>query len=125
MKDELFPLGIENVKDLLTTALEGGSNYWYIFDCTEVRKATEPMKGQPLVDRIWHYVWEQGNSLVFNDNETDEPLGSLSYESLKNAVKLLVETQPKHYANILKEDWDAETGDVFFQLTIMGEVVYG
>jgi hypothetical protein len=32
---------------------------------------------------------------------------------------------PAHYGDVLSGSWDAETADVFLQLAVMGELVYG
>jgi hypothetical protein len=42
--------------------------------------------------------------------------------------KELMATDPQyssHYADVLRENDDADTGDVFLQLCLFGEVVYG
>jgi len=35
------------------------------------------------------------------------------------------ENYPEHYANAITENYDADTADVWFQLVVMDEVVFG
>ena len=32
---------------------------------------------------------------------------------------------PSHYADLVEENDDAETGDIWLQLAVFGEVIYG
>jgi pimeloyl-ACP methyl ester carboxylesterase len=40
-------------------------------------------------------------------------------------LHLMPQVAPEHWADFLTENEDAETGDVFVQLCLLGEVVYG
>jgi hypothetical protein len=31
----------------------------------------------------------------------------------------------RHFQNLMSDDWDAETADVFLQLSVMTEIIYG
>jgi len=37
----------------------------------------------------------------------------------------MAEKYPRHFHNFLEENDDAETGDVFIQCCLFGEIVYG
>jgi len=37
----------------------------------------------------------------------------------------MAEKYPRHFANFAQEAEDAETGDVFIQCCVLGEIVYG
>ena len=125
------------IEDLLVTALEGGSNYWYYLPDT--RMVDESNIEDPLSIRI-HKVVLDGKEVPVTDAETmefeneegdeyDEPkgdlLGMISKANYERAEELLLDQYPYRLGQILSEDWDAETADVWFQLVVMGEVVYG
>lgn len=116
-----------DVYNMLVSALEGGSNYWYwIGDKTmdRVFKATKEMEKEPTVDRILTAVQRKVVVNVF-DCETNEKLGTLTPESWAKAEKLMMEKHKSHLGDILKNQDDAITADVFFQLAVIGELTYG
>ena len=131
---KLLVLRTEDVKSLLTCALEGGSNYWYDFgnkSCDRVDNATLDMADSPFVDRLYTAL-ERGQEVVVYD--ANEPvgkrkrLGTLTEFSWRRAEKLMIEgndNMRRHLGDVLSGNEDATTGDVFFQLALMGEVVYG
>lgn len=124
--------------DLLTTALEGGSNYWYGLNMIGVNlppKGYSPKTAEVkedlsiancTVSRIWEYVQAGGAITVF-DLEDDFPLGTLSKGSFARGSKLMSEDDKyiDHLRDVLKEDDDAITADVWLQLCVMGKLVYG
>jgi len=114
----------EQQKNLLTTALEGGSNYWYnLPDLTEARKHKQD--GDCTIDYIFRAV-QEGLKIEVNDLEDeDEVLGYISKQGLKEGAILMQHKYPKHYADAITENDDAITGDVFFQLVVMQEIVFG
>ena len=59
------------------------------------------------------------------DNETDDVLGKLNLAALQHGLKSMHEIAPRHYDNLLKDNCDAITGDVFIQSCLFNEIVYG
>lgn len=115
----------ENLYDLINTALEGGSNYWYhikhlpkslIYDIDVTNK--------PFSDAVTDYVFD-GNTINFYDIETDEFLGSLTMDGILDAISILKNEYPQYYEDILDEHWDAETADTFLQLAVLGDITFG
>lgn len=117
----------ERVADLLCGALEGGSNYWYnLPDLTEVKRFTKSMVASPLVDKIINAVYDHNVSVPVFDIEDDENhLGDFNLANIARGEELMSQNFPDCFGDILKEQDDAETADVWFQLVVMGEVVYG
>lgn len=112
----------ERVTDLITSAIEGGSNYWYIIDIERsVLTPTEYLVEQPMAG---------GNLCIQLLNPEDGPLNGktewwLNRSSAESGLVIMATKYPKHFANWLSEDDDAETGDVFLQCALFGEVVFG
>lgn len=111
---------IQDVTDILTTALEGGSNYWYNLD-TMGFKFT---KGIPYSEQIINAVLYDGVAFAVTDIEDDEESELLGYLSLEN-IDRGYELFTSEYNGIDLSDVDADLADVFFQYVVMGEVVYG
>lgn len=117
-----------DVYNMLVSAFEGGSNYWYWIGrktCERMEAATEDMKGEPFVDRFLMAIQRGAKGINVLDCEDYTKLGTLTPESWAKAEKLLIEKHRSHLGDILKENDDATTADVFFQLAVMGEIVYG
>lgn len=113
------------VEDLMVSALEGGSNYWYLIDDVDpIKKVTPEMKDEPLVCRLIKAI-ELGTKVVILDIEDETKLGVLDKKSFAKAEILMIKKYPHHFADAMAENGDAITGDVFFQLAVMGELVYG
>jgi hypothetical protein len=111
-------------EDLLVTALEGGSIYWYLLLDLEMYLDYRTLN-EPIAIRIFTAI-EKGEKIPVFDNENpDEQLGILSMESIKRGEKTMKEKAPEHWENIEDDIWDAETADVWFQFVIMNEIVFG
>lgn len=123
----MIQLTDEQRLNLLTSALEGGSNYWY-----EIRKAAcdkidsvKPSDGKtPFVDRMWAAI-KAGKNIEVHDIESRDLLGHISLETIERGEQSMLEQQPEHFADILAENDDACTGDVWFQFAVLNQIVYG
>lgn len=104
----------QKVADLLTTALEGGSNYWIkILD----------MKGDTLHDTI-KVANGESKWLLLEVDETDRWNG-INVSSMTRGLSLLAEHAPERFARVAQDEADAEDADVFLQYALLGEVIYG
>lgn len=142
----------QDIIDILITALEGGSNYWYLMDLPENIKSY----GQSTSEAVGEYVL-RGGSIDFYDKEeyydvrralkngdynigdSDDMIDEKSYkEDIENtklghidmdrileAITIIKKDYPNVWENILLENADAGDADVFLQLCVMNEVVYG
>lgn len=122
----------QTLVDLIVTAIEGGSTDWYMLD--DVDFPTSVDNKLCFSEKIGHAIWDnpEWSMPVYDveyagDDYSDlgEPLGILSYASCQKAFDLLAKDYPDVLARIVSEDSDALDADVFFQLAVMGEVVYG
>ena len=55
----------------------------------------------------------------------DTKLGIVDLDKILEAITLIKKEYPNIWENILLENADAGDADVFLQLCVMGEVVYG
>jgi hypothetical protein len=130
--------GKEDIVDLFVDALEGGSNYWY-----ELRHLPEELRykakemGQPISEAIGEYILN-GGYIQFYDGEEEYDdddyqeihsekglLGTVDMNSILDAITLIKKDYPEVWENILDEQYDANDADIFLQLCVMGEVVFG
>jgi hypothetical protein len=111
------------INDLLITALEGGSNYWYLID----PKWKCIKKGDELAtDVILREVMYEGKSINIHDIEDENTiLGILNKEKIIKGTELLFNQEPEYISSIENEDYDAGIADIWFQYVIMGEIIFG
>lgn len=118
----------ERVGDLLSCAFEGGSNYWLT-----VKEEREP-KAMPfrwmanvLDDPTYYtdYPLNRGGFLMVGDIEGDMPDGLLDLGTIRHGLQIMADKYPRHFATFLNENEDAETGDVFLQCCLWGEIIFG
>jgi len=117
--------------DLLVTALEGGSNYWYFLpDLSKIPDVAQSpeTKGfeKCLAARIWDAV-QNGEKITVTDIDGDEnePIGYVGLHELNRADELFLKEFPEAYGDAITENYDADTADIWFQLVVMGEVIFG
>lgn len=112
----------QRVTDLLTSALEGGSNYWYCI----VKSKSHLVGREFIVDEP-----QYGGVLVITlfDSHHGPINGSdrwyLDWKACERGLVVMAQKYPQHFANFVAENDDAETGDVFLQCACFGELIFG
>ena len=116
----------------LTSAFEGGSNYW--IDSAE-KTDRDKLTGKPVYLQDWPFL---GGALLIKVNE--EPgttkraphapgVWRLDHAALVEGAKVMAALEKgkggHHWANVVHDDGDAETGDVFLQCCLFGEIIFG
>ena len=117
-------ISIQIIKDMIVTAIEGGSNYWAYFKF--------PENWKEKYGSYENIPFEDGNIEVI-DIETDDVVGVLNIATIQIGLNLMglykdvkgKEVPERHFNNLTSGNFDAETADVFLQLSVMGEIVYG
>ena len=110
----------ETVYNLLCSAFEGGSNYWYdeLEPLKRSSKATNPS------DRFYEDMIKHGFTLM--DKHTGV-LHTVKPLQFKSAFKHIFSNKDfSHIASDISNDnMDADTGDVFLQTVVFKDVIYG
>lgn len=108
------------IEDLIVGALEGGSNYWLSFEVNPIIK-----------DFKWNsidyarQIVEGECELICYDVATKEYLGRLNKITIEEGLNLMLKTHPSSFKEILDENWDADTADVFMQCCVLKDIIYG
>lgn len=124
------------VKYLLCSALEGGSNYWinrigYRF--AEGLTITDFRRGGKFQheDNYFHPAQiiptVPGCALEIKA-DCDDAIYVFNLENIQKGLQLMAEGEKadiRHWNDFIEENDDADTADVFMQLALFGEVVYG
>jgi hypothetical protein len=137
----------QRVRDLLTSALEGGTGYWaFIWDqefAPGLEYADFREGGKMQIPNNYHHPFElipfvPGCALLIVDSnevssnneggEADLPEGTeiwrLDRQSIQDGLQVMATNYPRHWSNFIEQNDDAETGDVFLQCCLMGKIVY-
>jgi len=143
------------IRDMLITAFEGGSNYWYCdadWDgCLPPGQDESPDKTPEKIP-LWggYDAPFQGGSISlavsdpcgalpqwdgeqYTEVKTSEEPGSfktrerwrVDLAALQRAAQIMAEEHPRHFGAWVEEQWDAETADVFLQLACFGRIIFG
>lgn len=147
-----LPVPRERVADLLCSALEGGSNYWYMitekinpnlwsFDKRPTYDTPQEAE-KNINDHFLHYYpFNEGGALLINDENADEPelkepvrldmariyhgLQRWAADSQKEDGDESRSSHPHHWSDFMTGNEDEETAEVFLQYCVFGEVIYG
>jgi len=112
----------QRIADLMVSALEGGSNYWID------RVSVESPDRKTLNGRPWYSGEDLFDGRPFSigfhyEEQTETKF--LTPEMVKDGFELMATKYPSHFADFVNENDDANTADVWLQLCLFGEVVYG
>lgn len=116
----------EDIIDILVTALEGGSNYWYFIPTIPngVREIKNEM-GITTTEAIGQYVLKGGYVQINDAEDEEEVLGNIDMDGLLDAIQKIKSDYPHIYENIIDEEYDSEDADAFFQIAVMGDITFG
>lgn len=126
---------LQRISDLLCSAFEGGSNYWYMiesqneptrFDFLSDAEFAKSMNREPTMYPHIDYPLNPGGSLTITANGDGERTSwVLNLEAIEKGLVVFMEKCPRHWADFMAENDDAITADCFLQCCLFGEVVYG
>jgi hypothetical protein len=121
----------EMFENVIVTALEGGSNYWYEINVDEFRSKLPIKAGRynALTEKIAKALFTDPTfeMKVYDIENPEEVLGIVTQASMVKAFEIASKNYVTQFGNITNEDgdYDADDADVLFQLAVMGEVVFG
>jgi len=136
---ETRTFGNEDIINLFVDALEGGSNYWYhikhlpkeiLYNIKERGVATSEAIGQHILNggyiQFYDAEGEDYDDDDYQEKHSDNDLlGTVDMDSILEAITLVKRDYPEVWENILDEQYDANDADIFLQLCVMGDVVFG
>lgn len=122
-------LEYETFENIIVTALEGGSNYWYMLGDIKGCPLPDEMPDKAPSERIAYGLWHNKDARVdiLDLEDEEELLGTLTYDSVRERMQL-ASTDKQLLSEInamISGDFDAWTADTLFQVLVMGEVVFG
>jgi signal-transduction protein with cAMP-binding, CBS, and nucleotidyltransferase domain len=121
-------LSMKDIEAIFVTAIEGGSNYWYLLkeDSIESIRLYVTKEENPYLSEAFGQAVMKGASVaVYDLEDEDELLGIVTKESIIEGLQKALEDKRDEVSKVLNEDYDAGDADVLFQYMVLGEIVYG
>lgn len=112
------------IADLMVTAIEGGADSW----CVKVENNTPRSDDayKPWYDDETYYADENFSFTVIEEFDDGQTLKhDVGPKVLAEGLQAMAQNSPAHFADILNDNHDATTADVFLQYLALGEVIYG
>jgi hypothetical protein len=111
----------QQVANLLVSAFEGGSNYWYT-----ITEFGNPDKVPVEFSHIDLPFSENGYLMIGTNEDGDDgvPDKRLDKEALRTGLMLMARKYPRHFRDLMDDNEDATTGDVFLQCCLFGKVIF-
>jgi hypothetical protein len=121
-------LTAKRIANVLTSALEGGSNYWYRL-AHVIPPTTWELESESRDKDGRHYIQDAplnpgGELLIVDELSDDDGVLTLDGNALQRGLNILAEKYPMHLSAILAEKDDSGTGDAFLQCCLLGDVLY-
>lgn len=114
----------EKIVNAIIGALEGGSTYWLQrYEYTHTPDAIMDNPAYSCVD-----FWAKGGRMVLtydNPEGEDTKDKEIGLNEIRLGLRSMAAESPRHFGDLLSENDDAITHDVFIQHVIFSEVVYG
>lgn len=111
-------INLNDVQDLIETAIEGGIGYWAKLNGGE-------KKGNPQY--LSDYPFTGGSIFIDemdNNFETVVKEYKLDLGRIVTGLQLMADVYENHWNDFITGNYDAITGDVLVQLALFGEIKY-
>jgi hypothetical protein len=117
------------LNDILITAVEGGSNYWYLLkdEACDILRKYKTLNNCPSERFLPAILADEKIPIHDIEEPDDEPLGYLSLENVKRGIITMIQDNRSEVDILFNEDadLDAYDADVIFQYLVMNEIVFG
>lgn len=130
----------EIVRDLLSGAFEGGSNYWYRIESQKYPPGTkkedfrkggrmQPRRGDDS-ENYYHPLeliptFPGGQVVIRDVGEGEGEAHVLDLPALKKGWMILKQKYPAAYKRAVDGSWDGADADVFLQVSLFDKVIFG
>lgn len=121
----------EVLENIVITALEGGSNYWYYISEEAIKRinsvAPRTNDNSSFSERLFRAVFDYDIIVPIHDIEdTDgEPVGELNVKTFEKHLEICASEALWALQEEIDERGDAGSSDVVFQYLALGDFIYG
>lgn len=113
----------KRIEDLLCTAFEGGSNYWYVIKEYIIPKGIN--KQSIKFQHIEVPLLKGGEIIIGDFIDDNSKRNNVKLETIEKGLKIFAKNYPEQMNDFLNENEDSITADCFLQCVVFGDVIYG
>jgi hypothetical protein len=114
-------ISFQTIADTMCSAVEGGSNYW----CEKLRTKDQDKFEHWYADKDFYANPDFSFTVYDGEADRGKKKKVVGRAELERGLKVMAEKYPHHFADMIAENGDANTGDILLQCMAFGEVVYG
>lgn len=92
-------------------------------DCREDKWAEALLHGKGVT--VYDLYDEDAEDFDGDGEFPESAKHHITLDDVKKGLELMRDLYPRHWADLVEEDDDLTTGDVWLQLTVFGELIYG
>lgn len=132
-----FITDVENLENLLSVATYG--NEWPVIKAFKSDSEAGLFDDCEYCESKWAIALLKGKGIMVYDcydENIDYEMGDISefpksakhhitIKDVEKGLKLMRDQYPRDWADLVEEEDDLNTGDIFLQLAVFGEVIYG
>lgn len=117
----------QRIKDVLINGYEHGIDYWINVDKEGYHQFKTNRVELGLKCSFEEVPFHEGGKIYIQEDDRDQSWYTLDRESIEKGLQLMADSKGyrHHLQDIINENDDATTADVFYQFCTLGEVVYG
>ena len=112
----------ETLKNLLTSVREGGYSNSWIRQINVV--GNEKQIEEDYLTGLYNAPFVEGGKWEIKVYD-DKKKYTVDMDAIKKGTQIFFDKHPRHAADMMSENDDAITADVWFQCCALGELVYG
>lgn len=101
------------IVDILIDAFENACNHWCIVEGYYPSRWGEQIENGCMKVKVYNLIYESNL------------LGTVTEQSIRKGIRLMMEDYPESYGRWMEGQYDADDADIFLQLVTMGEIVFG
>jgi len=137
MKVTKVELEVQDAADIVTTAIEGGINYWgeckgydwksFYENYDDEKYLSDQVYRDIQRDEVLVWVREDVESSGDEPQVEGNPWVGITIQNLEDALCKMLSSKYSHLINIREDDtdFDATAAEVVFQFVVFGDVIFG
>ena len=114
------------INNLIVSALEGGSNYWYTITRHNKKEIQDKHKAQVFLSELIMFDggWIKVGDIEDYPEEQDEKATIIDKAKFVEGIQVACTKYPSIFSAIIKDNADASTADVCLQCAIYGKEIF-
>jgi hypothetical protein len=119
-----IPVSTQTIVDTFNTAIEVGSGYWLSeIDWGHIGKIAE--NRQERYEYLGNAIEDDDDQWKLHLTDDEGKRHIMNQDKLWLGMHLMARDYPRHFDDMINDNGDAITADIFLQCVLLGDIVYG